>query len=158
MTRSKSMGIGSMFVLLVVAVVLLPMLVRYIDRNEPHFSISGFQDMVEKYTEEPKEGYEEEGYQNEGYEEEGYEEGYQNEGYEEEGYEEESFRGDVSVPTIGSSSKLSTWNPDSNTNYLCRSPNENGEPCEEGQFCDGTTQRCTPISVKSTNQPVGYYS
>ena len=134
MTRSKSMGIGSMFVLLVVAVVLLPMLVRYIDRTEPHFSISGFQDMVEKYTEEPKEG------------------------YEEEGYEEEGFRGDVSVPTIGSSSKLSTWNPDSNTNYLCRSPNENGEPCEEGQFCDGATQRCIPISVKGTNEPVGYYS
>ena len=148
MTRSKSMGIGSMFVLLVVAVVLLPMLVRYIDRNEPHFSISGLQDMVEKYTEDPKEGYEEEGY----------EEGYQNEGYEEEPYEDEGFRGDVSVPTIGSSSKLSTWNPDSNTNYLCRSPNENGEPCEEGQFCDGATQGCIPISVKSTNQPVGYYS
>ena len=132
MTRSKSMGIGSMFVLLVVAVVLLPMLVRYIDRNEPHFSISGFQDMVEQYTEDTEEGYEEE--------------------------EKEGFRGDVSVPTIGSSSKLSTWNPDSNTNYLCRSPNENGEPCEEGQFCDGATQGCIPISVKSTNQPVGYYS
>ena len=124
MARSKSMGIGSMFVLLVVAVVLLPMLVRYIDSNEPHFSISGFKDMVEKYTEEDEEG----------------------------------FRGDVSVPSIGSSSKLSTWNPDSNTNYLCRSPNENGEPCQEGQFCDGTTQQCTPISVKSTNEPVGYYS
>ena len=132
MTRSKSMGIGSMFVLLVVAVVLLPMLVRYIDRNEPHFSISGFQDMVEQYAEDAEDA----------------------EGYE----EEEGFRGDVSVPTIGSSSKLPTWNPDSNTNYLCRSPNENGEPCEEGQFCDGTTQRCTSISVKSTNEPVGYYS
>jgi hypothetical protein len=44
------MGIGSMFVVLVVAIVLLPMLVRYIDNNEPHFNISGFQDVAEAYN------------------------------------------------------------------------------------------------------------
>lgn len=142
MARSKSMGLGSMFVLLVVVVVLLPMLVRYIDRNEPHFSISGFKDIAEKYTEQEPE------------EKEGYED--KKEGYEE--HEEEGFQGDVSVPTMHPSSKLASWNPDSNTNYICRSPNENGQPCEEGQFCDGVTQGCIPISVKSNNTVVGYYS
>ena len=44
------MGIGAMFVLLVICIVLLPMFVRYIDRMEPHFSISGFQDIAKKYT------------------------------------------------------------------------------------------------------------
>ena len=50
MVKTKSMGIGSMFVVLVVAIVLLPMIVRYIDRAEPHFSISGFQDTVNEYA------------------------------------------------------------------------------------------------------------
>ena len=45
MAKTKAMGIGSMCVLLVVAIVLLPMLVRYIDRSESHFSMSGFQNM-----------------------------------------------------------------------------------------------------------------
>ena len=45
MVHPKAMGIGAMLVLLVAAVVLLPMLVKYIDRMEPHYVISGFQDM-----------------------------------------------------------------------------------------------------------------
>jgi len=45
MVHPKAMGIGAMLVLLVAAVVLLPMLVRYIDKMEPHYVISGFQDM-----------------------------------------------------------------------------------------------------------------
>ena len=54
MAHPKAMGIGAMLVLLVVAVVVLPMIVRYIDRMEPHFVISGFQDLAqaqgESYT------------------------------------------------------------------------------------------------------------
>jgi len=47
MAHPKAMGIGAMLVLLVVAVVVLPMIVRYIDRMEPHFVISGFQDLAQ---------------------------------------------------------------------------------------------------------------
>lgn len=119
MAHSKSMGIGSMFVLLVVAVVLLPMIVRYIDKNEPHFSISGFQDIAKKYA------------------------------------HDDSVEG---VPAIGSSSKLPSWRPDKNTDYLCRSPNDSGTPCDTGSFCYGPTQSCVPISVEASNEVVGYYS
>ena len=43
--RSKAMGLGAMFVLLVVAVILLPIVIRYISAVEPHYVISGFQDL-----------------------------------------------------------------------------------------------------------------
>jgi len=115
MAQSKSMGIGSMFVLLVLAIVLLPMIVRYIDTKEPHFSLSGFQDIAQRYSE-------------------------------------------VSVPAIGSASKLPSWRPDKNTDYLCRSPNGSGQPCQEGQFCDGTTQSCVPNYIGGSGEVVGYYS
>ena len=46
MSRPKAMGIGAMLVLLVAAVIILPMIVRYINRMEPHFVISGFQDLA----------------------------------------------------------------------------------------------------------------
>lgn len=39
------MSLGAMFVLLIVSVIVLPMIVRYINRIEPHFVISGFQDL-----------------------------------------------------------------------------------------------------------------
>lgn len=45
MAHSKAMGLGSMFVLLVVSVIFLPMFVRYLSKMESHFIISGFQDM-----------------------------------------------------------------------------------------------------------------
>jgi len=45
MVHPKAMGIGAMLILLVAAVIVLPMVVRYIDRMEPHYVISGFQDM-----------------------------------------------------------------------------------------------------------------
>jgi hypothetical protein len=51
MAHPKAMGIGAMLVLLVVAVVLLPMIVRYIDRMEPHYVISGFQDLAQAQNE-----------------------------------------------------------------------------------------------------------
>jgi hypothetical protein len=47
--------------------------------------------------------------------------------------------------------------PDPNTNYICRSPNNSGTPCPEGEFCDGTTQACQRISAPATEQVVGYY-
>jgi len=106
MVHSKAMGIGAMFVLLVVAIVILPMIVRYIDTNEVHFVMSGFMD----------------------------------------------------VPSAASMSGPS-YTPDSNTKYLCRSPNDSGEPCEEGTFCDGTSNRCVKIFPKSNiNLEHGYYS
>jgi hypothetical protein len=46
MAHPKAMGIGAMFVLLVVAVVVLPMIVHYVERMEPHFVVSGFQDLA----------------------------------------------------------------------------------------------------------------
>lgn len=94
MNRTKSMGIGSMFVVLVVAVVLLPMIVGYIDKLEPHFA------------------------------------GFENE--------------EVTVPSIPPTLH------NSNTKYLCRSPNDSGVPCKEGDFCDADTQACI------TNYPHGF--
>lgn len=100
MVNPKAMGIGSMFIFLILAVVLLPMIVRYIGMNEqPFYSISGFTGG---------------------------------------GANPQLYK----VPEIAASAQLPSWRPDANTNYLCRSPNESGTPCEEGHFCDGTTQRC----------------
>jgi len=126
MTRSKSMGIGAMFVLLVVAIVLLPMIVRYIGRMETHYMISGFQDLAQGsgMTNGPS----------------------------------SADGGVVGIPAIGSASKLPSYRPDSNTNYLCRSPNEDGTPCPEGYFCDGTTQACIPTFVGGPVPTTGYYS
>jgi len=45
MNNSKAMGLGAMMLLLVLAIVFLPMIVRYIDKMEPHY-VSGFEDMV----------------------------------------------------------------------------------------------------------------
>ena len=120
MVQAKSMGLGAMFVFLVVAVVLLPMIVRYVSRVE-----SGFTDLQSTgMTTGPS-----------------------------------SDNGGVAdVPAIGRTSKLPTWRPDPNTDYLCRSPNEDGNPCPEGYFCDGTTQSCIPTFVGNQGPWVGYYS
>lgn len=45
MVQSKAMGIGGMLIFLVVAVVVLPIIVRYIDNMEPHYVVSAFEDM-----------------------------------------------------------------------------------------------------------------
>lgn len=112
MAHPKSMGIGAMFVLLVIAVIVLPMIVRYIDRMEPQY-VAGFRNCPAR----------------------------QDEGnlYSDQEVED--------IPAIGKASKLPTWRPDRNTDYLCRSPNESGQPCDEGQFCDGSVQQCTPVFV-----------
>lgn len=125
MTQSKTMGIGAMFVLLVVAVVVLPMFVRWVDSMETHFVISGFQDLKANVGPNGP----------------------------------STADGGVSdIPAIGSASKLPTWRPDPNTDYLCRSPNEDGQPCPEGYFCDGTTQACIPTYVGGPVPSTGYYS
>jgi hypothetical protein len=48
--------------------------------------------------------------------------------------------------------------PDRNTNYICRSPNDSGVPCPEGEFCDGTSQSCQKLTVPSVEQISGYFS
>jgi hypothetical protein len=45
MNHSKAMGLGAMLLFLVAAVVLLPIVVRFIDKMEPHY-VSGFQDFA----------------------------------------------------------------------------------------------------------------
>lgn len=61
------------------------------------------------------------------------------------------------VPSQASSSKM--WRkPDADTDYLCRSPDDNGKPCKEGTFCDGTTQGCIDTYVGGPVPSVGYFS
>jgi len=50
--------------------------------------------------------------------------------------------------------------PDKNTGYYCRSPNGSGNPCPEGQFCDGPTESCLPVGVfgSMANILPGYFS
>ena len=45
MNHSKAMGLGAMLLLLVGAVVLLPIIVRFIDKMEPQY-VSGFEDFA----------------------------------------------------------------------------------------------------------------
>jgi hypothetical protein len=127
MARSKSMGLGAMLVLLVLAVILLPMVVRYVNRMENHYMIAGFQNMNGNGKNGPNEN-------------------------------DENDDSVQDIPAIGSASKLPTWRPDPNTDYLCRSPNENGQPCPEGMFCDGTTQSCVPTYIGGAVPSLGYYS
>lgn len=47
MAHPKAMGIGAMLVLLVISVVVLPMIVRFVGRIEPHYVVSGFQDLAQ---------------------------------------------------------------------------------------------------------------
>jgi hypothetical protein len=119
------MGLGAMFVFLVVAIILLPMIVNYVGNTEVHYAISGFTNMSEA----------------------GGPSGPSN-----------ADGGVSDIPAIGSASKLPSWRPDPNTNYLCRSPNEDGNPCPEGYFCDGTSQSCIPVFVGNKGPWAGYFS
>ena len=47
---------------------------------------------------------------------------------------------------------------DPNTAYLCNSPNGSGVPCGEGEFCDGTSQRCVKKTVPGSVPDTGYYA
>jgi hypothetical protein len=46
MKNSKAMGLGAMLLVLVIGVVVLPLIVRFIDKMEPRY-VSGFQNMVD---------------------------------------------------------------------------------------------------------------
>ena len=122
MAHPKAMGIGAMLVLLVAAVVVLPMIVRYIDRMEPHFVISGFQDLAQAQA------------------------------------QGDSSNGPVRVPAQPSNSMASMYHPDPNTNYMCGSPNGNGQSCPEGTFCDGSSQSCISTSIGGAVPDIGYFS
>lgn len=98
MNHSKAMGLGAMLLFLVAAVVLLPIVVRFIDKMEPHY-VSGFQDFA--------------------------------------------------VPT---------YRPDRNTDYLCSSPNGDGQSCPEGTFCDGSSQQCVSTYVGGEVPDTGYFA
>ena len=60
----------------------------------------------------------------------------------------------------GASMEASSYVPDRDTNYLCRSPEGSGIPCPEGTFCDGTKspQRCVSISAPGSGPISGYFS
>ena len=140
MAHSKSLGIGAMVVLLIIAVSLLPMIVRYVNRMEPHF-VDGFAAVPAAF-----EDYNSEEFRN---------------------YmtpmdlvEDSTDQGVTDVPAIGRTSQLPSWRPDLNTNYLCRSPNESGVPCPEGQFCEGTTPGCVPVAMfgDPNKNWVGYFA
>ena len=46
MKQSKAMGLGAMLLFLVAAVIILPIVVRFIDKMEPHY-VAGFQNMMD---------------------------------------------------------------------------------------------------------------
>lgn len=124
MVRSKTLGLGTLFVFLVVIIILLPMVVEAVGKSRLHYAIDYFTDVKEAG-----------------------------------GPSMPSNNGEVAgIPAIGSASKLPSWRPDPNTDYLCRSPNEDGNPCPEGYFCDGTTQSCIPQYVGNTGPWTGYFS
>lgn len=69
--------------------------------------------------------------------------------------------GDMEVEAVPQPAAMrsSQYTPDANTSYLCRSPNDSGTPCPEGEFCDGTRQACEKKTVPSMmDQVVGYFS
>ena len=65
----------------------------------------------------------------------------------------------ITIPTPAMMGGGNYYVPDARTNYLCRSPNDDGVPCPEGQFCDGTTQQCVNKTVPTfIDQVTGYFS
>ena len=114
MAHPKAMGIGAMFVLLILAVVLLPMIVRYIGKSDPYYAM---------------------------------------------GFENPASDVMYTVPSVVASTDSLDYTPDPNTKYLCRSPNKSGIPCDEGSFCDGTTNTCVKQFPHSDiDLTHGYYS
>ena len=60
------------------------------------------------------------------------------------GFEDVTVAAPIQTLTGVRASDVQINYPDPNTGYYCRSPNGSGEPCPEGQFCDGPTQSCLP--------------
>ena len=69
-----------------------------------------------------------------------------------------SGSGPVHVPAHAAGSMAKMYHPDPNTNFMCGSPNGNGQSCPEGTFCDGLTQSCVPTFVGGAVPDTGYYS
>jgi hypothetical protein len=76
------------------------------------------------------------------------------------GFEDVMADSQVARVPAGASMQASSYVPDMDTNYLCRSPNDSGIPCPEGTFCDGTKspQRCVSISAPGSGPVSGYFS
>jgi hypothetical protein len=68
------------------------------------------------------------------------------------------FQDSVEAVPQQAAARSDSYTPDSNTRYICRSPNESGVPCPEGQFCDGTRQVCEQKTVPGMGEVVGYFS
>lgn len=119
------MGLGAMLVVLVIAIVILPIIVRYVDRMEPHF-VAGFKDMAPSVASPTV---------------------------------QDQMNDAVSaIPSLGASAQLPSWRPDANTDYLCRSPNNGGQPCPEGTFCDGPSQTCVSSYLGGPVPDTGYFA
>ena len=71
---------------------------------------------------------------------------------------EPQFIAGFTNPSEQSMPHSTSYQPDRNTNYLCRSPNDNGSPCGEGMFCDGATQSCIKKTIFGQVPDVGYFS
>jgi hypothetical protein len=67
---------------------------------------------------------------------------------------------DMQVAPVAGATAMSAgrYVQDPNTDYLCRSPNDSGVPCPEGQFCDGTRQACERKSIPAQGEVVGYFA
>lgn len=123
-SRSKAMGLGAMLLFLIIAVVVLPIIVRYVDNMQPHF-VAGFQDLSQQAV--PT-------------------------------VAEQMNEAVSAVPAAAASAQLPSWRPDQNTDYLCRSPNNGGQPCPEGTFCDGATQSCVSNYIGGAVPDTGYFA
>ena len=119
------MGLGAMLVFLVIAIVVLPMIVRYVDSMQPHY-VAGFQDLAQAPAAPT--------------------------------VAEQMNEAVSAVPAAAASAQLPSWRPDHNTDYLCRSPNNGGQPCPEGTFCDGATQACVSSYVGGSVPDTGYFA
>lgn len=127
--RSPAMGLGAMLVFLVVAVVILPILVRYVNRWE----VSGFQNMQETTTTGASDSFA---------------------SSDSLGASVAMENAVTAVPSgMGASGQLSAV-----AGPLCRSPNNGDQPCPEGTFCDGVTQTCVSSFVGGAVPDSGYYA
>ena len=66
------------------------------------------------------------------------------------------FMNPLDLSGIMSSNQTPVQDP--NTAYLCNSPNGSGVPCGEGEFCDGTSQRCVNKTVPGPVPDTGYFA
>jgi len=159
MASPKAMGLGAMLIFLVLAVSVLPFIVRYINRLETDYIVSGFEDKKAEQFEDGADGFEE-GFEDgaDGFEDEDGAQGFEDgaDGFEDgaDGFEDgfESFQNGGDVQNIPSVKKSPSFVPDNNTNYMCNTV------CPEGSRCDGVLNQCVGLTYPGKSDPVGYYS